>query len=222
MKIILGSKSKGRKKILEEMGFQFEVKTANIDEKTIRFEDPKELTLALARAKAEALKPQISEPAILITSDQVVVWEGKIREKPENEKEVKEFLEGYELFPAETVTAVVVTNIETGKQAEGIDIAKVYFHPFSKEDVDELIKEGSVFHLFTSHSTNALCMVEWGNVEETNKINKQSNQRAEAVHFWPFNFRQRSQKSPSDSAFRQRRETQDYSGVHRLPEEVCF
>lgn len=147
MKIILGSQSKGRKKMLEEMGISFEVITASIDEKAIRLEDPKELTLALARAKAEALKPQISESAILITSDQVVVWNGKIREKPEDKKEVKEFLEGYNLYPAETVTAVVVINLATGKQAEGIDIAKVYFYPFSERDVDEIIKEGNVFHL---------------------------------------------------------------------------
>jgi len=147
MKIILGSKSQGRKKMLEEMGYQFEVMTASIDEKAIRFEDPKELTLALARAKAAALKPQIPESAILITSDQVVVWEGEIREKPENEKEVKEFLEGYNAYPAETVTAVVVTNTATGKQAEGVDIAKVHFLSFSEKDINEIIKEGGVFHL---------------------------------------------------------------------------
>ena len=91
MKIILGSKSKGRKRMLEEMGIEFEVMVADINEKAIRFDDPKELVLALARAKAEVLKQKIPEPTILITSDQVVVWEGKIREKPENEKEARFF-----------------------------------------------------------------------------------------------------------------------------------
>ncbi|NQS90060.1 Maf family protein, partial [Patescibacteria group bacterium] len=89
MKIILGSQSKGRKKMLEEMGVEFEIMPADIDEKAIRLKDPKELVLVIARAKADALKPRISEPAILITSDQVVVWQGKIREKPENGKEAR-------------------------------------------------------------------------------------------------------------------------------------
>lgn len=129
------------------MGYRFEVMTASIDEKTIRFDDPKELTLAVARAKAEALKPQIFESAILITSDQIVVWDGKIREKPRDEKEVKEFLQGYNLYPAETVTAVVVTNLATGKRVEAVDIAKVYFNPFSENEIDDLIAEGQVFHL---------------------------------------------------------------------------
>jgi len=147
MKIILGSQSKGRKKILEEMGYKFEVMSANIDEKIIRFDDPKKLTLALAQAKADALKSRIFEPALLITSDQVVIWNGKIREKPENEKEAKEFLQGYNISPAKTITAVVVTDISTGKRVEGIDIAKVYFYPFSEKDINEIIKEGEAFHM---------------------------------------------------------------------------
>ena len=147
MKIILGSQSKGRKQMLEEMGIQFEVMVSNIDEKAIRLEDPKELVLALARAKADALKPQISEPAILITSDQVVLWQGKVREKPEDEKEAREFLKGYNVYPAQAVTSVVVTNLATGKRMEGVDIAKIYFNPFSEDEIDSLISEGQVFHL---------------------------------------------------------------------------
>src|SRR3989344_5547078 len=98
MKIILGSQSKGRRKMLEEMGYEFEVRSANIDEKAIRIDDPKELTLALARAKAEALRAQFLEDAILITSDQVVVWNGEIREKPQDKKKAEDFLEGYNIL----------------------------------------------------------------------------------------------------------------------------
>lgn len=147
MKIILGSQSEGRKRMLEEMGISFEVMPANIDEKAIRLEDPKELVLAIARAKTVALKSKISEPAILITSDQVVVWHGKIREKPESEKEAKEFLEGYDLHPAETVGAVVVTNLVTGKQAVGVDTATVHFNPFTESEIDDLIADGQIFNL---------------------------------------------------------------------------
>lgn len=147
MKIILGSKSKGRKRMLEEMGIEFEVMVADINEKAIRFDDPKELVLALARAKAEVLKQKIPEPTILITSDQVVVWEGKIREKPENEKEAREFLQGYNISPAKTVTAVVVTNLKTGKRVEEVDVATVYFIPFSEAEIKSIISEGQTFHL---------------------------------------------------------------------------
>ena len=154
MKIILGSQSQNRKIILQEMGLDFEVMPSNIDEKAIRFDNPKELVLALARAKNDALRPKIKEPAILITSDQVVVWNGEIREKPENAEEAKEFLESYAEIPAETVTAVVVTNLATGQQAEGVDVAKVYFNPFSDEEIEDIIADGRTFTLAGGFTTD--------------------------------------------------------------------
>ena len=145
MKIILGSQSAGRKRVLEKMGYEFEVMPADINEKTIRFEDPVELTSALANAKADALLLNIPKDTILITSDQVVVCDGKVREKPENESEAREFLETYELLPAETVTAVVVLNTATGKRVEGIDIAKIWFRQFSEDFIFKYIASGDPF-----------------------------------------------------------------------------
>ena len=60
-KIILGSESTGRAKVLREMGYEFTVMPANFDAKTIRWTDPEVLTLALAKAKAKALLPRITE-----------------------------------------------------------------------------------------------------------------------------------------------------------------
>lgn len=142
MKIILGSQSAHRKDILTKMGFNFEVMVADIDEKAIRFQDPGQLTLEIARAKAEALLPRIQEPTILITSDQVVVYNGKIREKPENDDEAREFLRSYTEAPASTVTAVVVVNTATGKRAEGVDIAHVWFDPIPEEVIEEFVRHG--------------------------------------------------------------------------------
>jgi septum formation protein len=142
MKIILGSQSKGRRRVMENMGFEFEIMIANIDEKAIRFDDPKKLTLALANAKADALLPKILEPAILITSDQVVVSNKKILEKPENEIEARRFLRSYAKYPPQTVTAVVVTNTITKKRLGGVDIAKVIFKEIPDNIIDQIIKEG--------------------------------------------------------------------------------
>lgn len=145
MKIILGSQSKGRRGVMESMGFQFETMSANIDEKAIRFDDPQKLTLILANTKADALISKITEPAILITSDQVVVWDGKILEKPENKVEAREFLRGYATHPPQTVTAVVVINTATKERREGVDIAKVIFKEIPESVIDEIIKEGDIF-----------------------------------------------------------------------------
>lgn len=145
MKIILGSQSKGRKKVLEEMGFQFEVMSADIDEKAIRHDDPKVLTMTLAHAKADVLLLKIKEEAILITTDGVVVCNSNVLEKPENENEAREFLRGYAKYPAEVITSVVATNTITRKQADGTDSATIYFNPIPENVIDQLIAEKEIF-----------------------------------------------------------------------------
>ncbi|CAK8569634.1 unnamed protein product [Lathyrus sativus] len=79
-KIILGSSSIARRKILSEMGYQFTLMTADIDEKSIRKETPEELVMALAEAKANAIisklettgnQARVHEPTLLIAADTV-------------------------------------------------------------------------------------------------------------------------------------------------------
>src|SRR5688500_1249444 len=95
MKLILGSKSHGRKTVLERVGYEFEVMAADIDEKLIRSDDLELLPMLLARAKAEALLKKINEPVILVTADQVVIYKGELREKPESEEQAREYLASY-------------------------------------------------------------------------------------------------------------------------------
>jgi len=150
MKIILGSSSRWRKQILEQAGFEFTCLAPDIDEKAIRNDDPKELALAIANAKADAVKTrliasQITEPALLITVDQVVVCNNKIYEKPISKEQAREYMQSYAHYPAQTVTAVVVTNTETGERVDGVDIATVYFHPIPEAQMERLIAEGDIF-----------------------------------------------------------------------------
>ena len=129
MKLILGSQSLSRKRLLENIGCHFEVMSPQIYEKAIRLDNPRELTLALAKAKASALLKRLKgQKAILITSDQVVVCRNKIREKPVKLKEALAFLYDYSLgFPAETITSVAITETETGRMVTGVDVAKIWF-----------------------------------------------------------------------------------------------
>jgi len=77
--LILGSKSETRQAIVADMGFDFRVETADIDEKAIgdRAGDVRELVLEIGKAKAAALLPRLAEaggePAgtVLLTGDQV-------------------------------------------------------------------------------------------------------------------------------------------------------
>ncbi|KAK1357578.1 7-methyl-GTP pyrophosphatase [Heracleum sosnowskyi] len=152
-KIILGSSSIARRKILGDMGYEFTIMTADIDEKAIRMEKPDDLVVALAEAKADAIISRLKtmdqyeedasskEPTLLITADTVVVYEGTVREKPSDKKEARHFIKGYSGGQASVVGSVVVSNLATGKRTRGWDRNEVYFHDIPDEVIDSLVEE---------------------------------------------------------------------------------
>jgi len=146
MKIILGSQSRQRQEVLTEAGYDFAVLTADIDERAIRHTDPKGLVMRLARAKAAAILPQITEPALLVTADQVAVCNGMILEKPRDEAEARKFINHYRDYPLDTVNSMLVTNTTTGKSAGGIDVSRIYFKPIPKAAIDEALQIGRIMH----------------------------------------------------------------------------
>ncbi|XP_042006586.1 7-methyl-GTP pyrophosphatase-like isoform X1 [Salvia splendens] len=179
-KIILGSSSVARKKIMADMGFKFTTMSADIDEKAIRKEKTEDLVMALAEAKADAIigklenlgneekdsKPTVvisadtvenvqpklhgkdeAEPTLLITCDQVVVYEGMIREKPSSKEEARQFIKGYSGGHAATVSSVLVTNLSNGSRKGGWDKVEIHFHDIPEEVIEKLIEEALVLNV---------------------------------------------------------------------------
>lgn len=158
-KIILGSSSVARRKILAEMGYEFTIMSSDIDERHIRKEKPQELVMTLAEAKADALISKLQachnkemdvkrlKPTILIAADTVVVYEGTIREKPSSKEEARQFIKGYSGGYAETVSAVHVANLDTGFRKGEWDKVEIFFHDIPDQVIDDLIEEGSVLNV---------------------------------------------------------------------------
>ncbi|XP_034675607.1 7-methyl-GTP pyrophosphatase isoform X2 [Vitis riparia] len=155
-KIILGSASVARRKILAEMGYEFTVMTADIDEKGIRKEKPEELVMAIAEAKADAIISKLqtidnrekdAKPTILVAADTVVVYEGMVREKPSSKEEARQFIKDYSGGHAATVGSVIITNLKTGFRKGGWDKVEIYFHEIPDEMIDKLIEEGTVLYV---------------------------------------------------------------------------
>ncbi len=146
MKLILGSQSEARQKVLQDAGLTFTVVPANIDEKQIRDDNLETLPLLVARAKADALVQRITEPLLLITADTVAVFDGQLREKPESAEQAEQYLADYvPNKPVQTNTGVVVTNTQTGKRVEGFDSAAAYFRPIPHDIIKQLVATGRPF-----------------------------------------------------------------------------
>ena len=80
----------------------------------------------------------------MITSDLVVVFKGRVVEKPQTKQEAYDTIFAYKTDPAQTVCSVVVVNTKTGKRAEGTDVVTIYFRPFTKEAVEEFVESGKI------------------------------------------------------------------------------
>lgn len=145
MRLILGSASKFKREELEKAGYVFDVLSADIDEKAIRHDDFELLPLLVARAKALALLPKITEPSILVTTDVIAVCNGELREKPVGADEERAWLRSYAIYPVETITGLVVTNTATGERFEGTHKTKIFWRPMGEADIDEIIAKGVVF-----------------------------------------------------------------------------
>ncbi|KAI0567268.1 Inosine triphosphate pyrophosphatase-like protein [Gracilaria domingensis] len=108
--------------------------------------DPKLLTLKIANAKADALQQSLPPDAILITSDQVLLYSGKIREKPPTEDDCRKYLRSYARHPATTITAIVILNSKTNHRISGVDTCTQHFRTIPEEVIEQLIEKGDVLN----------------------------------------------------------------------------
>ena len=97
-KIILASKSKVRKKILEENGINCEVEPANVDEDLVKESlikegaNPEIISKNLAELKANKISQKLNGEMIL-GADSIIDLDGAIISKPSNRKEALETLQ---------------------------------------------------------------------------------------------------------------------------------
>lgn len=106
-----------------------------------------ELVLLLANAKADAIIkgnniPITSRNEILLTADQVVVYNNRILEKPKNVLEARTFIEGYGVLPCSTVGSIVLTDLNSNLRVQGVDKCNIYFDPIDETVIQQLLDEG--------------------------------------------------------------------------------
>ena len=92
MKIILASKSPRRQEILTNLGYDFEVITAETDESS-EISEPSKLVMELAKRKAYAVADLCCDNnSVIIACDTVVATENEILGKPKNKQDARRML----------------------------------------------------------------------------------------------------------------------------------
>ena len=122
MKLILASSSPRRKRILEEIGLDFSVEKAEIDE--ISGESPREIVLANSRSKAEVVAEKFQN-GIVIGADTVVSCRGEILGKPEDRDHARDMIELQIGNKSYIHTGLHLIDVESRKAVHGCEVSAV-------------------------------------------------------------------------------------------------
>lgn len=107
--LILASSSPRRKELLENIHLSFEVSSSDVDESFSKEWTPSDVVMELAKKKAKAVA--VNNPlAYVLGADTIVVLEGSILGKPEDEKEAEAMLKKLSGNTHEVYTGVAIVS----------------------------------------------------------------------------------------------------------------
>ncbi|SMO77514.1 Maf family protein [Gracilimonas mengyeensis] len=143
-RIILASKSPRRKKLLEQIGFTFEVIPSHAEENPTK-STPEEVVCELAELKATEVAA--SQPGcFIIGSDTIVEHEGEILGKPATPEEAKTTLKRLSETTHRVYTGVSFVKTDKNAEITGYhsfyEQTKVTFSALGEEEIDAYVKKG--------------------------------------------------------------------------------
>ena len=112
MSIILASASPRRAALLQQLGLNFSVDPADIDESVHQKESVSDYVLRMARSKAEVIRQSHPSRDIVIAADTTVSIDEKILGKPKNQSDCLEMLASLSGRIHKVYTAVVVSQLD--------------------------------------------------------------------------------------------------------------
>jgi len=141
-KIILASRSKARRKLLNDIGLKFTVRTSNAKEKRRIKTNCGDLVMENALAKALDVAAR-TKTGIVIAADTVVLVGKKIIGKPKSIKEALSTLKLISRKPQWVYTGIAVIDIDNNKRYAASDMTKVYMYRLTDREIKSYFKRVS-------------------------------------------------------------------------------
>ncbi len=139
MRLVLASRSPRRVELLTRARYRFEVAPADIDERRLEGEPPRDLVRRLAREKAAAVS--LRHPgAIVLGADTVVVIDGAVLGKPADDADAARMLRRLSGRAHEVLTGVAL-RAPHGCRA-GVRSTRVFFRTLGPEEVAWYVASG--------------------------------------------------------------------------------
>ncbi len=135
--LVLASKSPRRKELLKLITEDFEVKTADAEEKLPKGISPSDAVLYLSKLKAQPLANDVD---VVIGADTVVAIDGKILGKPKSRENAKEMLR---LLSGKYHSVFTGVAVFKGRASSSFFVeTKVKFFELSEEEINVYVASG--------------------------------------------------------------------------------
>jgi len=161
--IILASNSPRRKQFLTDLGLNFVIKPANVNEEYPSFLKGKDIALYIAKQKASAFN-NLNENDVVITCDTIVWLDDVAFGKPENKTEALEMLLQLSGKTHQVISAVCIKSNQ--KEQLFYDETQVTFNNLNPLDIDYYIDKFQPFD-----KAGAYGIQEWIGLIGIKKIN---------------------------------------------------
>ncbi len=153
--VILASGSPRRQELLKQMGLEFEVIPAEIDEVFLPSVSPVEMVQRLACQKAAFVAEQ-KQKGVVIAADTVVVLDGRVMGKPGTEDEARDMLSSLSARVHHVITGLCVMRAETGQTECTAQETAVWFRPLTPSEITTYIASGEPFDKAGSYGIQGL------------------------------------------------------------------
>lgn len=142
LKLILASQSPRRAELLEQAGFEFEVRPTRIDERVRDGEDPEGHVQRLAREKAMAAEWAAGD--VILAADTIVTIDGVVLGKPQDEADARRMLGLLAGREHTVLTAVCLrwSDALPGHLLEEMAATRVWFAWMHGEEIREYVETG--------------------------------------------------------------------------------
>lgn len=141
--IILASKSPRRQSLLKELGFQFEIKTKEIEEIYPPELQKEAVAVFLSELKASAFKQDLNTNDLVLTSDTIVCLADEIIGKPTDRADAIKMLGKLSGNKHEVITAVTLLSKE--KKRTFYDVTEVSFKELTLSEIEYYIDKYEPF-----------------------------------------------------------------------------
>ena len=162
MKFILASKSPRRKEILEMLGLDFEIVTADTDESSTE-RDPHKLVELLSLRKGLAVRDRLLaegrdlSDTVIVSSDTVVTIDGEILGKPQDADDASRMLRMLSGRSHEVVSGVAL--IGEGRIGASHEVTEVEFDEWDDETIEKYISVARPYDKAGAYAIQGLASV---------------------------------------------------------------